>query len=167
MFLKTRSNQMREALDLKALPISITFTRERPTDIRRINTPAVSGCCYWKLASEGATFYTESTDHYGCPIGAYTHKVELPAEQGKELEGMIEKMVTLTYLKMEEVAAIARREEAFRFAIYGALADARVPPDVVIVRGNAKQIMLIAEATNAAGTSSLSEIRGRPRKSSL
>lgn len=71
-------------------------------------------------------------------------------------------MVDLSYLKMEEVPNIPRREDPFRFAIYAPLADISFEPDVVIVRGNAKQLMLFSEAANAAGISSFSGIMGRP-----
>jgi uncharacterized protein (DUF169 family) len=162
MSLTTNAKALHETLGLKWAPISITFRTERPSDMERIDERAASGCAYWKLAAEGKIFYTEAEDHYGCPIGAYTHGVQLPPDQRKELEGMIETMVGLSYLKMEEVSAIPKREEPFRFAIYAPLADAPADPDVVIVRGNAKQIMLLAEAANAAGVSPSSTIMGRP-----
>jgi len=160
--LTPNATALQQTLDLKWPPISITFTKERPSDIERIGEAAASGCTYWRLAAEGKVFYTEAADHYGCPIGSYTHAVELPSAQSKELEGMIETMVGLSYLKMEEVPTIPKREEPFRFAIYAPLADAPIEPDVVIVRGNAKQMMLLAEAANAAGISPSAGIMGRP-----
>ena len=162
MTLTLAAKQLQELLDLKWPPISITFRKDPPTDVLRIDQSAPSGCSYWKLAAEGKTFYTEASDHYACPIGAYTHGVDLPAQQGKELEGMIETMVGLSYLKMEEVPLIPRRDDSFGFAIYGPLADTTFEPDVVIVRGKAKQMMLLAEAANAVGVSSSNGIMGRP-----
>lgn len=158
----SQAQQLQEFLSLKSPPIAITFSNEAPNDIPRISRSAPSGCTYWKLAAEGQVFYTEASDHFGCPIGAYTHGVALPAAQGKELEGMIEMMVGLSYLKMEEVPSIPRRENAFAYAIYAPLADTPFEPDVVIVRGNAKQMMLLAEAANAAGVMATNGIMGRP-----
>lgn len=160
--LTTEAKQLQETLELKWPPISITFTNNPPTDIARINQRAPSGCTYWKLAAEGNVFYTEASDHFGCPIGAYTHGVELPPTEGKELEAMIEMMVGLSYLKMEDVPTIPRREDPFRFAIYAPLTSTPFAPDVVIIRGNAKQMMMLAEAANAAGISSSSRLMGRP-----
>ena len=160
--LTTEVQALQENLRLKWPPISITFTNNPPTDIMRVDQRAPSGCAYWKLAAEGNVFYTEASDHYGCPIGAYTHGVELPPAEGKELQCMIEMMVGLSYLKMEEVPNIPRCEALFCFAIYAPLAATPVAPDVVIVRGNAKQMMLLAEAANAAGISGSSSIMGRP-----
>ena len=162
MSLTSQAKQLQDLLDLKWRPISITFMKEPPAGIPRISKSAPSGCTYWKLAGEGQVFYTEASDHFGCTIGAYTHGIGLPSEQGKELEGMIDTMVGLNYLKMEEVASIPRREDAFDVAIYAPLAESPFEPDVVIVRGNAKQIMLLAEAINAAGLGNGNGIMGRP-----
>jgi uncharacterized protein (DUF169 family) len=162
MNLTTQAKQLQDLLELKWPPISITFRKEPPTGIPRISESAPSGCTYWKLAAEGQVFYTEASDHFGCPIGAYTHGVSLPPAQGKELEGMIGTMVGLNYLKLEEVPSISRREDPFGVAIYAPLAATPFQPDVIIVRGNAKQMMLLAEAINAAGLSNGSGIMGRP-----
>ena len=162
MTLEQEATQLQQLLELESPPIAITFRPEAPPGIARVNEVAPSGCTYWKLAAAGNVFYTEASDHYGCAIGSYTHGVELPPAQAKELQGMIETMVGLKYLKMEEVPGIPRREEPFGVAIFAPLAKAPVEPDVVIVRGNAKQMMLLAEAANAAGVTSTGGIMGRP-----
>jgi uncharacterized protein (DUF169 family) len=123
---------------------------------------APSGCTYWKWAAEGQSFYTEASDHYNCPIGAYTHGVDLPPDQAKELEGVVGKMIGLGYLRQEEIPAIPRRQGDFHFAVYAPLAQTHGEPDVVLVRGNAKQIMLLAEAAQAAGIGAESGLMGRP-----
>jgi uncharacterized protein (DUF169 family) len=162
MNLTTQAKQLKDLLELTWPPISITFRKETPSGIPRIAESAPSGCTYWRLAAEGQVFYTDASDHFGCPIGSYTHGVNLPPAQGKELEGMIETMVGLSYLKMEEVPSIPRREEPFGVAIYAPLANTPFEPDVVIIRGNAKQMMLLSEAINAAGLGNSNGIMGRP-----
>jgi len=52
---------------------------------------------------------------------------------------------------MQEVAGIPRREEPFGVVLYAPLADAEFEPDVVLVCGNARQLMLLAEAAHSAG----------------
>ena len=47
-------------------------------------------------------------------------------------------------------------------AVYAPLADSPVPPDVVLVRGNARQLMLLAEAAQAAGVAGTGPTMGRP-----
>lgn len=162
MSLAHEATQLQRLLNLQSPPIAITLRSEAPAGVPRIGEVAPSGCTYWKLAAEGNVFYTEASDHFGCPIGSYTHGIDLPAAQGKELEGMIETMVGLSYLRMEEVPGIPRREGRFGVAIYAPLAKAPLEPDVVIVRGNAKQMMLLAEAANAAGMPMSNGIMGRP-----
>jgi hypothetical protein len=52
---------------------------------------------------------------------------------------------------MEDMPQIPTRLTALQVAVYAPLAAAPVPPDVVLVRGNARQVMLLAEAAQAAG----------------
>ena len=151
-----------DLLGLRTQPVAVKFQDSPPTGTPRIDKPALSGCTYWKHAAEGRTFYTEASDHFGCPIGSYTHGIDLPPDKAKELEGLVSTMVQLQYLRMEEVPGIPRRKEPFRVVVYAPLADAKFQPDVVLVSGNAKQMMLLGEATLAAGIASDSSLVGRP-----
>src|SRR5262245_1657934 len=143
-------------------PIGIAFRETAPPGIARVAHAGPAGCAYWRLAGDGQAFYTEPADHYNCPVGAHTHGIALPAERAHELPGIVGTMVDLQYIKMEEVPELPRRTEAFRVAIYAPLASSPVDPDVVIVRGNARQIMLLAEATGAAGIARDGAVMGRP-----
>ncbi len=101
-------------------------------------------------------------DHYGCLIGTHTHGVDLPGERAKELEDLVGTMVQLRYLSMDEVPGIPPREEPFDVAIYAPLAEANFVPDVVLVLGDARQMMMLAEAAHAAGILSEGSVVGRP-----
>ncbi len=158
----TPATQLIELLALRSQPVAIKFQDTAPEGLPRIEAAALAGCIYWKLAAEGRTFYTSASDHYGCPIGSYTHGIDLPEATAKELEGMVGTMVQLEYIDMAEVPAIPRRGEPFGVAIYAPLTDAAFAPDVVLVSGNAKQMMLLAEAAQAAGLASDSSMVGRP-----
>jgi uncharacterized protein (DUF169 family) len=147
--------------------VAISFRASAPANLRRVAAGAPSGCSYWKLAAEGETFYTAAADHYNCPIGAYTHGIDLPAERKQELEGVVGMMMSLGYIRPEEVPGIPRREERFGVAIYGPLTDAAEPPDVVLVRGNSRQLMLLEEAAQAAGISGTAPLMGRPTCAAL
>jgi uncharacterized protein (DUF169 family) len=135
---------------------------EPPAGVPRVSASAPSSCTYWKQAAEGRTFYTQAPDHYNCPIGAHTHGIDLPAERAGELEQVIGTMVSLSYIRNEEVAGIPRLEGPFGVAVYSPLAAAPCEPDVVLVRGNPKQLMLLAEAAWAAGAAGGSPLLGRP-----
>ena len=63
---------------------------------------------------------------------------------------------------MEDVPQIPTRTTALQVAVYAPLAAAPVPPDVVLVHGNARQVMLLAEAAQAAGVAGTGATMGRP-----
>jgi uncharacterized protein (DUF169 family) len=142
--------------------VAITFHDSPPEGVARIDAPAPAGCAYWRAAAEGRTFFTEAEDHLGCPIGAHTHHAPMDEAKGRELEGMLQTMVGLKYLKLAEVPAIPRRTTPLKVAVYAPLARAEGVPDVVLVRGRAKAMMLLAEAAQAAGLASTTPAMGRP-----
>ncbi len=156
------SEQLQELLNLETAPVAVTFHESQPDDVSRVEKAEASGCTYWKRASEGKTFYTEASDHYNCPIGCYTHNVELPDAQMEELENTLGLMGELGYISMEEVPSIPRRDNPFQNAVYAPLGDAADIPDVVIVSGTPKQMMLLAEAATAAGIGTENGVMGRP-----
>ena len=156
------ASRLIELLDLRREPVAVKMQDTAPDGIPRIDKSAVSGCTYWKLASEGQAFYTEASDHYGCPIGSHTHGIDLPEETAKELEGMVGTMVELQYIAMEEVPGIPQLQGDFGVAVYAPLAKAEFEPDVVLIVGNAKQMMLLAEAAHAAGITTEPSVVGRP-----
>jgi uncharacterized protein (DUF169 family) len=118
-----------------------------------------AGCGYWRRAAAGEVFFTIADDHKGCPVGAHTHNVALsPAEQ-QELTGLVQSMIGLSYIRMPQIPT---RKTPLRVAVYAPLAATPVPPDVVLVRGNARQLMFLAEAAQAAGAAGSGGTMGRP-----
>jgi uncharacterized protein (DUF169 family) len=159
---RAAGRRLTELLGLPTPPVAVAFAAAAPAGIPRVSRPGPAGCAYWKQAAEGAVFYTEAADHFNCPVGAYTHGVGLPPERAKELEDVVGTMVGLQYIRMEEVGALPRRKEPFRVAVYAPLAETPTPPDVVLVRGRARQIMLVAEAARAVGLEGDRAAMGRP-----
>ena len=155
------ASSLTELLHLTSAPIAITFVDEAPPGVPHVSALEPAGCGYWRRAAAGEVFFTVADDHKGCPIGAHTHNVALsPAEQ-QELMGLVQTMVGLSYLKMEEVPQIPTRKTPLQVAVYAPLAEAPLPPDVVLVRGHAQQLMLLAEAAQAAGVAG-GDTMGRP-----
>jgi uncharacterized protein (DUF169 family) len=163
----TAARQLVDFLGLKTTPVAITFLASPPPNVPHLTTAGPSSCTYWKLAADGQTFYTEAADQLNCPIGAYTHGVDLPDGTQQELQGVINTMVSLGYLHMAEVPNIPRRDNKFAVAVYAPLERAPVEPDVVLVCGNAKQMMLLAEAAQAVGVGSNGAMMGRPTCAAL
>jgi uncharacterized protein (DUF169 family) len=154
--------RLSQLLGLESAPVAVAFRPAPPAGVRHVDKAGPAGCAYWKLAAEGQVFYTKAADYYNCPVGAYTHGVELPAGRAKELEAVVGTMVGLQYIRMEEVAALPRLTAPFDVAVYAPLAEAPCEPDVVLVRGTARQIMLVAEAASAAGIGADGATMGRP-----
>jgi uncharacterized protein (DUF169 family) len=149
-------------LDLRWPPVALSFRDTPPPGVPRVRQARPAGCSYWRLATEGAVFYTVASDHHGCVVGSHTHSVDLPPERAHELNGMIGIMVQLQYIQMEEVPSIPRLPAAFGVAIYAPLDRTPCDPDVVLVRGNARQVMLVAEAARLAGIGHEGTAMGRP-----
>jgi uncharacterized protein (DUF169 family) len=158
----TTAPQLEQLLELRTAPVAIAFLASPPAGVSRFDGAAPSSCSYWRSAAEGKVFYTEAADHLGCPVGAYTHGIDLPPGTAKELEGVVGMMIDLGYLGADEVATIPRRENGFGVAVYAPLASAPCEPDVVLIRGNARQMMLLAEAARAAGVGGEGGLMGRP-----
>jgi uncharacterized protein (DUF169 family) len=156
------AEQLQALLQLRTAPVALAFQDAPLGNLPRMAAAAASGCTFWKRAAAGQAFYTEASDHYNCPIGAYTHGVDLPPAQTAVLHGALEKMFELSYLRPEEVPGIPRRQCKFGVALYAPLATAPFEPEVVLVCGNAKQIMLLAEAAQAADAGSEAPLMGRP-----
>ncbi|HTU22179.1 MAG TPA: DUF169 domain-containing protein [Gemmataceae bacterium] len=156
------AQQLQDLLQLRTAPVAIAFQDTPPANLPHMAAAAPSGCTFWKHAAAGQAFYTEVSDHYNCPIGAYTHGVDLPPERAKELQDVVETMVKLDYLRLEEVPGIPRRQGKLGVVLYAPLATAPFEPEVVVVCGNAKQIMLLAEAAQAAGVGAEAPLMGRP-----
>lgn len=144
------------------LPVAVTFSETTPLGLAREPEAQPAGCMFWKLASQGKAFYTDAADHFGCAVGAYTHGSELPDAKAQELSGLISTMVGLSYIKQEEVAQLPRRSTPLRYVSYTPLSKSFSLPDVVLVRGNAYQLMLLAEAARAAGRLENASTMGRP-----
>ena len=151
-----------ELLRLDSPPVAITFTDDIPPGVPHVSEIEPAGCGYWRRAASGEVFYTVADDHKRCPVGAHTHHVELSADEQRELMGLVETMVGLSYVKLEEIPLIPRRTSPLHIAVYAPLSRAPLAPDVVLVRGNARQLMLLAEAAQSAGIGGTGATMGRP-----
>src|SRR5687767_14759668 len=98
----TTASQLQHLLDLESPPVAVTFQVSPPAGVPRVDAAGPASCAYWKRAAGGEVFYTEAADHYRCPVGAYTHGVDLPPQQQEELQDVVGTMVGLGYLRPEE-----------------------------------------------------------------
>jgi uncharacterized protein (DUF169 family) len=149
-------------LGLRRRPVAIAWRDAPPLGVAKFKGTVPSGCSFWRLASEGRTFYTVPGDHHNCPIGAYTHNMPLPPERESELGDTLGLMAQIGYIRMEEVPGIPRLPATPAVVIYAPLAETPLEPDVVVFSGPPDQIMLLQEAAIRAGVASQLNLLGRP-----
>jgi len=151
-----------QSLALKHRPVSVTFVDTPPAGVSAFSGQVPAGCAFWQLASEGRSFYTQQSDHYNCAVGCHTHSIPLPPERESDLMATVSFMVETGYLKMEDVPGIARMQATPKHVVYSPVADSKVPPDVVIVRGAPGKLMLLQEAGYRSGVKVESPLLARP-----
>jgi len=144
-------SRLQELLGLSESAVAVAFVDEVPDGVERVEESVLSGCSYWQQAAGGQVVATVPEDHFSCPIGAFTHGVELPEAEAEGQQQMIGMMVELEYVRMEEVPEIPHRTESFGAVVYSPLELAPCGVDAVIVQGTPRQMMLLAEAATAAG----------------
>jgi uncharacterized protein (DUF169 family) len=155
-------NSLDELLGRIPEPVAVTFRDDEPLEMERVSKAAPAGCAYWKLGGEGRVFYTTADDHLNCPIGAFTHGIELSGAGARALNDMVGTMVTLHYIRPDEVAAIPRKPTPTRYVVYAPLSKADGIPDVVLLHGTPQQVMLLVEAANARQLLATVPTMGRP-----
>ena len=159
---RSLEQQLSSDLGLTRRPIAIAFRDEPPPGVSRFAGTVPSGCTFWRLASEGQTFFTVPSDHYNCAIGSYTHNIPLPSERANELGETLAFMTNIGYVRMEEVPAIPVLRQTPGAVVYAPLGDTPVDPDVVLFGGPAARVMLLHEAAVASGISASVNTFGRP-----
>ena len=153
-------------LHLAVAPVTITFCAERPTappaydgpmspptpDGRCGRVPA--GCVFWVKALEGP-FTTAPEDHGNCSVGRYTHGLTTLEEAASHSD--VAALLEAGWVDEAAMAAVPSVAEAPAAITYGPLADATEVPDVVLLRVNGRQLMVLSDAV--AGL----RIEGKPQ----
>ena len=153
------AEQLSDLLRLASPPLGIAFRAERdvagvarypaepPPPAADGRTGAVpAGCVFWFRAADQA-FSTVAEDHANCSVGSYTHGFRTLAEVADK--GDVAAIVEAGWVSpadFPKVPAVAERPGS---VIYGPLADMPVEPDVVFIRINPKQAMLMHDALPA------------------
>ena len=151
-----------EQLQLERRPVAIALLDEARDDVPRFNGTVPSACTFWRLASEGRVFSAAANDHHNCPIGAYTHNIDLPSERAGELTDTLGLMANIGYIRMEEVPSIPRLSKSPAAVVYAPLGETPVDPDVVLFMGRPGILMRLQEAAARAGIAAQMNTLGRP-----
>jgi uncharacterized protein (DUF169 family) len=166
MSVQTNWNEIEKKIGLvvklSRRPVAVSFLDAAPVDVKKFEGTEPSGCSFWRLAANGAVFYTVPENHFNCAVGAYTHNITLSPEREKETEQTLKMMFDLGYLKPEEVPQIPRLVKAPAAIVYAPLGEAPVAPDVVLFACKPSAAMLLSETANRAGVGSGAPALGRP-----
>jgi uncharacterized protein (DUF169 family) len=146
---------LRSLLSLEHAPLAITFSAEAlpgvpvyagempaPTpDGRTGKVPA--GCVFWVKAAE-RTFTTVPADHGNCSVGSMTHGLKTMAEVAGNAD--VAALLASGWVTLDMVPQIPVVTQRPNFITYGPLQDTSVDPDVVLLRLNPKQVMVLHDA---------------------
>jgi len=149
------SDGLSAGLHLTALPLAISFSAEAPAGVAPFDDPmppplpdgrtgrVAAGCVFWMKATD-RTFSTVAADHGNCSVGSLTHGFKTL----DEVAGNSDVAVVLEsgWVTMEDVPRIPVVAERPGAVTYGPLAETPVDPDVVFLRLNAKQLMVLSDA---------------------
>lgn len=154
---QTLAKELNRELGLKHAPIAITFSQDAPSDAaqyegempepsadgRTGKVPA--GCVFWTAATE-KTFTTEPEDHYNCSVGCVTHGLKTLEDvmDNEDVQGL----VGSGWVSAEEAMQLPFVKQRYNHITYGPLGEITVDPDVILLRINAFQAMVIHDAFN-------------------
>src|SRR6202789_1436359 len=119
------------SLDLQQPPVAIAFTDTVPAGVKSHAGRVPAGCRFWEDGAATA-FATTASDHNLCAIGVYTHNLQTSPAQQTDLMDALKVFGELDYVRPEDLALIPVLESRPRYITYAPLAQAPLPPDVVL-----------------------------------
>ena len=149
------ANDLGDLLALAAPPIAITFSGAPPAGVAAFDAPmpaplpdgrtgrVPAGCAFW-IESVDATFSTVAEDHGNCSVGSLTHGFKSLDEVAGNSD--VAALLETGWVTMDVVPQIAVVTEKPGAVTYGPLADTPIDPDVVLLRVNGKQLMVLHDA---------------------
>lgn len=152
------ASQLQDTLSLMNPPLAITFVDDTVADVAAFDEPmpealpdgrtgrVPAGCVFWMKAVD-KTFSTVAEDHANCSVGSVTHGFKSLDEVADKSD--VAAIVGAGWVSPEVFPKIPVIGKKYNQVIYGPLAETPVEPDVVFLRVNAKQAMIISDALPA------------------
>jgi uncharacterized protein (DUF169 family) len=143
---------LRESLGLHTPPLAITFSNEASKEVGAYEatmpepspdgrTGKVSaGCVFWMHGAE-RRFTTVPEDHFNCSVGSVTHGLKKLEEVMNNED--VKCLVESEWVSFEEVMQLPFVTERHSYITYSPLAETPADPDVILLRINAFQAMVI------------------------
>ena len=147
------ASALNSKLKLQAAPIAITFSNESqevppfegptPDPMPDGRTGKVAaGCVFWMKATD-RTFSTVAEDHGNCSVGSLTHGLKTMDEVSGNSD--VAALLDSGWVSMDAVPQIPVVKTRHRYITYGPLEESK-GPDVVLLRLNATQLMILHDA---------------------
>jgi uncharacterized protein (DUF169 family) len=152
---KQLADELDRTLHLTAPPLAITFSDAPPAGVPAFDEPmpdampdgrtgrVPAGCVFWIKATE-RTFSTVGADHGNCSVGSMTHGFKTMDEVAGNSD--VAALLESGWVSMDVVPQIPVVTKKPGAVTYGPLADTTLDPDVVFLRVNAKQLMVLSDA---------------------
>jgi len=149
------ADALTKALHLAVPPIGITFGAQAPAGVAAFDEPmsepaadgragrVPAGCVFWVRAAQ-RTFSTVPEDHGNCSVGRYTHGLATMDEVAGN--GDVAALLESGWVDAEAVGRIPAVSTRSGAITYGPLAEAEGVPDVVLMRVNGRQMMVLSDA---------------------
>ena len=149
------AESLSKALHLAVPPIGISFGAEAAAGAPAFDEPmsepaadgrtgrVAAGCVFWVRGAE-RTFSTAPQDHGNCSVGRYTHGLATMDEVAGN--GDVAALLESGWVDAEAVGRIPAVSSAAGAITYGPLAEADAVPDVVLMRVNGRQMMVLSDA---------------------
>jgi uncharacterized protein (DUF169 family) len=149
------ASELTDTLHLGAPPLAITFSDAPPDGVAPYEEPmpdalpdgrtgrVPAGCVFWMKAAD-RTFSTVADDHANCSVGSMTHGFKTLDEVASN--GDVAALLDSGWVTMDVVPQIPVVSERPGAVTYGPLADTPVDPDVVFLRVNGRQLMVLSDA---------------------
>jgi len=151
------SERLTNALHLAVPPVAISFSKDPPSGVPRFDAPmseptedgrtgrVPAGCVFW-IRGTTNTFSTVPEDHGNCSVGRVTHGFASLEEVAANDD--VAALLGSGWVTARDAAglpSVSGRPEA---VTYGPLGEtpAGVVPDVVMLRVNGRQLMVLSDA---------------------
>jgi uncharacterized protein (DUF169 family) len=147
--------ELTDALHLSAAPLAITFSDAPLPGVAMFDDPmpepqpdgrtgrVAAGCVFWMKAAD-RTFSTVAEDHGNCSVGSLTHGFKTLDEVAGNSD--VAALLETGWVTMDVVPQIPVVHEKPGAVTYGPLAQTPVDPDVVFLRVNGRQMMVLSDA---------------------
>jgi uncharacterized protein (DUF169 family) len=152
---KALADRLTGTLHLTTEPIGIGFSSEAPPDVPAFDAPMPSpsadgrtgrvpaGCVFWVHAAD-KVFTTETADHGNCSVGSFTHGLRSAEEVAGNAD--VAALVGSGWAPETLLTVLPQVSGRPSHVTYGPLASFPGDPDVVMIRLNGKQLMVLSDA---------------------